>query len=183
MILRKKMIDIEKFLIQSDKDAEKLPENERVKLRERIKEMWSEYSGEDRIVTSFELVEMLEREDTQKKIFTGFGRADKLIGGFTYEQLVILSAQEKSGKTTFALQLVGSMKDENPCCFLFEQSPAEIIRQMKERGQVVPYFVTPLRNIDNRYEWFEARALEAMVKKNSRLFLIDNVDWLEKGDW
>ncbi len=174
------MNDIDTFLKQAEAAAKKLPAVDRDEQLGRIKGLWENYRGEDRMVSSYELAEMMESEPPQKKINSGFIGLDELTGGFTYEQLIVLSAQEKTGKTTFALQLIGNMEQEQPACFLFEQSPKEIIRQMKSRGQKIPYFVTPLANVDNKYEWFEKRALEAMVKKGSRVFLIDNVDWLQK---
>ncbi len=170
--------DVEKFLEEEKKKAETMPDRD-VQLA-RIKSLWENYKGEDRIVTSHEILESLAHEEEQHKVMTGWENVDKITGGFTYEQLVVLSAQEKSGKTAWALQLVNNIKEEEPCCFLFEQSPKEIIRQMKNKGQEIPYFVTPLVNVDNRLKWFEERAIEAMIKKGSRVFLIDNVDWLQK---
>src|SRR3990167_4337387 len=174
------MDNIEKYLKESETEANLLSADTRDKQLERIKNLWENYKGEDRIVTSYELLDEIANQPSQKKILSGFPSVDKLTGGFTYEQLIVLSSQEKTGKTSWSLQLVGNIREEEPCCFLFEQSPFEIIRQMKERGQDIPYFVTPLKNIDNKFEWFEKRALEAMIKKGSRFFLIDNVDWLQK---
>jgi len=170
--------DIENFLTEEAKKAESVPDRD-IQL-ERIKSLWEHYKGEDRIVTSYEILESLETEDPQHKVLSGWESVDKLTGGFTYEELIVVSAQEKSGKTAWVLQLVDKIKGEEPCCFLFEQSPKQIIRQMRDRGQEIPYFVTPLQNTDNRFGWFEKRAMEAMVKRGSRLFVIDNVDWLQK---
>lgn len=170
--------DIEAFLKAETEKAQSVPERD-IQLA-RIKNLWEHYKGEDRIVTSYEILENLDNEKEEHKVLSGWKSVDKITGGFTYEQLIVLSAQEKSGKTAWALQLVNNIRDEEPCCFLFEQSPKEIIRQMKNRGQEIPYFVTPLTNTDNRFEWFEKRAMEAMVKRGSRLFVIDNVDWLQK---
>lgn len=170
--------EIEAFLKAETERAKTVPERD-IQL-ERIKNLWEHYKGEDRIVTSYEILESLENEPEEHKVMSGWKSVDDLTGGFTYEQLVVLSAQEKSGKTAWVLQLVDHIKSEEPCCFLFEQSPKEIIKQMKNRGQEIPYFVTPLSNTDNRFEWFEKRAMEAMVKRGSRVFVIDNVDWLQK---
>lgn len=147
---------------------------------ERVRELWGKYQGEDDVVSFKELEVAMENEPPATKVLTRFGDLDRLVDGFRYEQLVIISAQEKTGKTSFAIELVDSMKDQSPCFFLFEQSAQEIIRQRKERGQDIPHGYAPKKNIDNRWEWIEARMMESMVKYGSRVFVIDNVDWLQK---
>lgn len=147
---------------------------------ERVKGMWEKYHGEDDVVSFKELEETMANEPPATKVGTKYVSLDKLIDGFRYEQLIVLSAQEKSGKTAFAIELVDSMKDQYPCFFLFEQSAQEIIRQRRERGQTIPHGYAPKKNIDNRWEWVEKRMMESMVKYGSRVFVIDNVDWLEK---
>lgn len=165
------------FLLQLEEEIQQTKDDiQRQEQEERLKKALSIYKGKDEIVGSDQLGEV---DESATLIPTGFSDIDAIIGGFVPEQLVVLSAQEKSGKTTFALQLIESMK--NPCCFLFEQSPNEIVRQMKQRGQTIPYFVTPKNHIDNTYEWLEKRSIEAMVKFGSNVFVIDNVDWVEKN--
>lgn len=156
------------------------PPADRAERLERIRGMWERYSGEDDVVSFKELETALENEPPAVKVMTKFDDLDKLIDGFRYEQLVVISAQEKSGKTAFAIELVDSMRDQNPCYFLFEQSAQEIIRQRKERGQTIPHGYAPRKNTDNRWKWIEERMMESMVKHGSRVFVIDNVDWLEK---
>lgn len=159
------------------KDA---PPEDRAARLERVKGLWEKYTGEDDVVSFKELEETMQHEPPAIRVGTKYGGLDKLIDGFRYEQLVVLSAQEKTGKTSFAIELVDSMKDQNPCFFLFEQSAQEIIRQRRERGQEVPHGYAPKKNIDNRWEWVEKRMMESMVKYGTRVFVIDNVDWLEK---
>ena len=159
------------------KDA---PQEDRETRISRIKNLWEKYQGEDDVVSFKELETLMENEPPATKIHTKYQELNKIIDGFRYEQLVVLSAQEKSGKTSFAIELVDSLADQNPCYFLFEQSAQEIIRQRKERGQDIPNGYAPKKNIDNRWEWIEKRMMESMVKYGSRVFVIDNVDWLEK---
>lgn len=147
---------------------------------ERMREMWEKYTGEDNVISIEELAALMENEPEPRKIKTRFKDLDKLVEGFRYEQLVVLSAQEKTGKTSFAIELVDSMPDEKACYFLFEQSAREIIRQRKERGQKLPTGYAPSKNIDNRWDWVEQRMFESMVKYGTRVFVIDNIDWLQK---
>lgn len=171
-------MNIDDFLTKAEEEAKTQPKTEREVQLGRIKAMWETYKGDDRIVTSEEMMETMEHEPPVEKLKTQWGKLDALTEGFRYGQLVIVTAQEKTGKTTFALQMMETI--ENPTCFLFEQSPKEIIRQMKEREQVVPHFLTPAVNMENSWGWVENRAMEAMVKYGSRVFVIDNIDWLQK---
>lgn len=155
------------------------PEDREMRLA-RAKIFYDKYKGDDNVISFKELEEELAKEPTAKKILTKYASLNKLIDGFRYEQLIVLSAQEKTGKTSFAIELVDSMEGQNPCYFLFEQSAQEIIRQRRERGQEVPNGYAPKKNVDNRWDWIEKRMMESMVKYDSRVFVIDNVDWLEK---
>lgn len=155
------------------------PEDRETRLG-RVKGLWERYQGEDDVVSFKDLEEAMQNEPPAIKIHTKYDGINNLIDGFRYEQLVIISAQEKTGKTSFAIEMIDSMADQSPCYFLFEQSAQEIIRQRKERGQNVPHGYAPKKNVDNRWEWVEKRMMESMVKYGSRVFVIDNVDWLEK---
>lgn len=158
---------------------EEKPEDRAIRIA-RMRILYEKYKGEDDVVSFKELEELQRNEPEATKVHTKYASLNKLLDGFRYEQLVVLSAQEKTGKTSFAIELVDSMVDQNPCYFLFEQSAQEIIRQRKERGQEVPNGYAPKKNVDNRWEWIEKRMMESMVKYGSRVFVIDNVDWLEK---
>lgn len=172
------MSGIDDFLKEAEQEALKAPKSVRDVQLERIRGMWETYKGDDRIISSHELMELMENEPAVPKVSSPWPKLDELTGGLRYGQLVVLTAQEKTGKTTFALQMIQTVRE--PTCFLFEQNPKEIIRQMKERGQEVPYFLTPAINVENTWAWIEKRAMEAMVKRGSRVFVIDNVDWLQK---
>lgn len=174
------MNEYDEFLGSFEDYLKDVPPEDRDTRLSRLKGMWERYQGEDDVVSFLELEKQMENEPPVVKVQTKYEGINKLIDGFRYEQLIVLSAQEKTGKTSFAIEMVDSMRDQNPCYFLFEQSAQEIIRQRKERGQEIPHGYAPKKNVDNRWEWVEKRMMESMVKYGSRVFVIDNVDWLEK---
>ena len=172
------MDNFETFLAEVEKEG--TPTNEWKAKVDRVRTIWEKYKGEDSVVSFAELEKLMENEPPAIKVMSGFTRLDELVGGFRYEQLVILSGQEKSGKTGFAFDMLQQMQDQNPCYFLFEQSAREIIRQRKEREQYIPFGYVPQNNVENKWDWIEKRMIESMVKYSSRVFVIDNVDWLQK---
>lgn len=175
-------MELEEYIAELEREANRLPSGPtRDEQLSQIKHLYERYNGEDRIVTSQELVSMMEAEPPVHLITTEFPGLNAIIGGFSYEQLIVVSAQEKTGKTEFVLQLAESLKDQHPCYFLFEQSARELIRQRIDRGQPIPYFETPLKNTESSLKWIFEKCLEAMVKKGSRVFIIDNSDWVEKA--
>lgn len=174
------MNEFEGFIEEATKQAQELPKETREVRIARIQSLWEKYRGDDAVVSFEEIERFMENEPPVQKIMCSWESINKLVEGFRYEQLVVISAQEKSGKTSFAFDLVDSMKEESPCYFLFEQSAQEIVRQRKERGQSLPNGYAPRRNTDNRWEWIEKRMFESMVKYGTRVFVIDNVDWLQK---
>lgn len=163
-----------------DEYIKDVPPKDRDERIARIQGLWEKYSGDDDVVSFKELEIAMANEAPAIKVQTKYPSLNKLIDGFRYEQLIVLSAQEKTGKTSFAIELIDSMPDQHPCYFLFEQSAQEIIRQRLERGQEIPNGYAPKKNVDNQWSWIEARMLESMVKYGSRVFVIDNVDWLQK---
>lgn len=174
-------MEIEEYIAELEREAQRLPAGyERDVQLSQIKHLYERYNGEDRIVTSQELIEHMASEPPVQLVKTEFAGLNELIGGFAYEQLIIVSAQEKTGKTEFVLQLADAMKDEHPCYFLFEQSARELIRQRLAREQPIPYFETPLKNTESSLKWIFEKCLEAMVKKGTRVFIIDNSDWVER---
>lgn len=174
------MNEFEGFIEEATKQAQELPKETREMRLARIQSLWEKYRGDDAVISFEDIARFMENEPPVKKVMSNWGNLNNLVEGFRYEQLVVLSAQEKSGKTSFAFDLADSMREEAPCYFLFEQSAQEIIRQRNERGQPLPHGYAPRRNTDNRWEWVEKRMFESMVKYGSRVFIIDNVDWLQK---
>jgi len=146
----------------------------------RVAEKMEKYEGEDRIVSSHELADILEHEPPAERVLSGIAGLDAIVDGFRGGQLVILAAAKKSGKTTFSMQLTDKMAEYAPCWFPFEQGGEELVRQFKDFGKKIPFFYLPAKNDKRDQKWIEERMLEAMVKHGSRIFFIDNFDWIEK---
>jgi archaellum biogenesis ATPase FlaH len=143
------------------------------------------YHGDDRIISfadhEAEMANMPEQPKLTLSEDFQFRSLSQALDGFELGELIVVSAQQKTGKSLFVMQLADGMREEAPCCFLFEMPPKKMIRQLKKNGVPVPQAWAPRDNKSNSLKWMFERMMESMVKHGSRVFIIDNFDWLEKN--
>lgn len=152
------------------------PEN--TEAMDRLREIAKSYEGDDKIVTSEDLVESVKANMGKDRMMTGFSNFDSHLKGFRPKQLIVLSALTKSGKTTFCMDLTSKLQDQNPLWFSFEESVEELIEQFLERDQKPPHFVTPQNIPKKTLDWVEAKIIEGIVKYDSKIVFIDHLDFL-----
>ncbi len=153
-------------------------EEERMKAQNRLEETWATYNGEDKLISSLEILENIKTQPEEEKFLTGVGGLDEILKGFRKNQLIVLAAPTKSGKTQFCIELTIRMENTNPVWIPFEESAEELIRKFHERGQIPPLFYTPQTIIGNTVEWVEKRILEGKIKYGSKLFFIDHLHFI-----
>lgn len=145
---------------------------------DRLKEIAKKYSGEDRVVASEDLIEVVRSEMGKDRIPTGFSSLDSHLRGLRPKQLVVLSALTKSGKTSFCMDLTTKLQDHNPLWFSFEESVEELIEQYLERNQKPPHFVTPAFIPEKTLDWVETKIIEGIAKYDSKVVFIDHLDFI-----
>ena len=110
----------------------------------RLKEIAKQYKGDDEIISSQkELVAEIKTRPEEFKMFSGIPKLDEILKGFRLNQLVVLAAPTKHGKTSFSMFLTRKLKEYNPLWFPFEQGADELIEISLERGQEPPQFYLP----------------------------------------
>ena len=145
---------------------------------ERLKEVAKVYEGDDKIVSFQEIAERIRNEKEETKIMSGWGGLDSLLKGFRPQQLIVVSALTKSGKTSFLMDLTTRIKDHNPLWFPFEESAEELIRKFIERNEEPPIAYTPSNMKGNTMEWIETKIVESIAKYNSKIVFIDQLDFI-----
>ncbi len=144
--------------------------------KEAIQSFLDGYTGNDRLISSEEILKDVQENGVRQPMETGIEDLDEVIGGFYEEQVIVVSARPKSGKTSFATHLVGLMKDKNPLFLLLEQSGRELIEQHVENNLPVPHFYTPksLDGIERTVEWVHLKILESqfITKENPTKFVV-----------
>src|ERR1700749_234488 len=74
--------------------------------KEQVEAFLEGYAGADQLVSSEELVAKVKREGIRQPMTTGIDDLDEILGGFYEEQVIVVSARPKSGKTSFSLHLI-----------------------------------------------------------------------------
>jgi len=142
----------------------------------RLLEFMAQYSGEDEVVLSTDLLEEIKKFENEERYYTGIDKLDEILDGFRSNQVIVLSAPTKAGKTQFSVHI--ARKLPNPTMFLFEESAPEVLYKYHKKGIPLPRFYTPQSvigmNIDDVYR----KMIEAWAKYESRIFFIDHLHYL-----
>lgn len=150
----------------------------KLEVQARLEEAMRNYAGEDKLISSLEILERIKLQPEETKFMTGLEGVDNILGGFRENQLIVLAAPTKSGKTQFCIELTIRMESTNPVWIPFEESAEELIRKFHDRGVPPPLFYTPQSITGNTVAWVEKRIIEGMVKFGSKLFFIDHLHFI-----
>lgn len=173
------MDDINQYLNQLQQEVEQL-ENEAQKeeAKQRLEDAMRVYSGEDKLVSSLDILEKIKTQPEEEKLHTGIDGLDKILKGFRKNQLIVLAAPTKSGKSQFTVELAIRMPDTRPVFIPFEESAEELVRKFHDRNEEPPLFYTPQTITGNTVNWIEKKVIEGKVKYGSKLFIIDHLHFI-----
>jgi replicative DNA helicase len=170
------MID---FLNDIGKEVAKIDEQvARMEAQERLEEAMRVYTGEDMLISSHDILKRIQTEPEEERFETGIAGLDTILKGFRKNQLIVLAAPTKSGKTSFCVELTIRLENLNPVWIPFEESAEELVRKFYERHEQPPLFYTPQNITGNTTSWIEKRVVEGKVKYNSSLFFIDHLHFV-----
>ncbi|MDO8604018.1 MAG: DnaB-like helicase C-terminal domain-containing protein [bacterium] len=172
MDIKELVRQLEQNIRVTQKDAEQAASLERLKF------ISKNYQGDDEIISTLDLIDEIKNRGEEYKINTGYKSLDDILGGFRLGQLIVLSAQTKSGKTSMAVDITVHTRTENPLWFPFEEGGEELVRKFLERGEEPPLFYLPRQNVTNDMVWLEKKIIESIAKHNTRLVFIDHLDFI-----
>lgn len=173
------MDDIIKFLNTLDQEVQGIKnQKEKAEATIRLEEAMRVYSGEDELISSRDILEKLKNEPEEKKYMTGIKGLDDILKGFRENQLIVLAAPTKSGKSQMTVELAGRMQYTNPVFLPFEESAEELVRKFMERNEEPPLFYTPKAMTKSSLNWIEEKIIEGIVKHDSKLFFIDHLHFI-----
>ena len=132
--------------------------------------------SEDRMVLSTELKNMINGEP-KRELSSGLGKLDDLIDGFIGGELTTVSGFTGHGKTLLCQTLTKEFVRQGDCpaWFTFEVRPAQFISQF---GNSLPIFTLPAKHKDKSMDWIEEHIVEAQLKYDSKVFIIDHLHFI-----
>ncbi len=136
------------------------------------------YKGQDQIISSFDLMEMLKHTKDSDVIHSKLPLLDyHLEGGFEGGELIALSGPPKSGKTLMMQSLTFNFLEQKKktLWFQYEVTPR---RFLKTFGDDVPLFYLPQKLEAYDLNWIRKRILEALVKHGISVVVIDHLHFL-----
>lgn len=135
------------------------------------------YDGEDRIVLSTEMKNIVDSQEDTPSINSKIPTLDKLTQGFREGEVIIISGAKKNGKTTLLRTLTKNFYEQKimPTWFSFEMTPKELIKSF---GFELPIFSMPLRLEDKNLNWIKKRCVEAKLKQGGKIVFIDHLHYL-----
>lgn len=173
------MDELTQFLNSLEEETNKIEnEKERLNAKSRLEEAMRVYSGEDELISSLDILERIKTQPEEEKFMTGLAGLDEVLNGFRLNQLIVLAAPTKSGKTQFCVELCSRLQQTHPVFIPFEESAEELVRKFNDRGEEPPLFYSPKTMTGNTVKWIEKKIVEGKVKYNSSLFFIDHLHFI-----
>lgn len=173
------MDEITQFLNSLEQEISNFDDEfEKQQAKLRLEEAMRVYSGEDELISSLDLLEKIKTEPEEKKFLSGIAGLDEILNGFRHNQLIVLAAPTKSGKTQFCIELCSRLVETKPVFIPFEESATELVRKFHDRNEEPPLFYTPKTITGNTLKWIEKKIVEGKVKYNSQLFFIDHLHFI-----
>lgn len=142
----------------------------------RLASFMAQYTGDDEIVSSTDLLAEIEKFESEQRYYTGIKRLDDILDGFRSNQVIAISAPSKAGKTQFSIHIARNLP--NPTMFLFEETAPEVLYKYHKKGIPLPRFYTPKNMVGYSLDDLYRKMIEAWAKYDSRIFFIDHLHYL-----
>lgn len=177
------MSDIEKLIKDLDVEIRNTEQSEEKEAQlMRLQEISQHYDGDDRVVSSEELIEFVKNQPEKAKFYTGFKILDEKMEGFTTGESIFLTGITKHGKTSMCMELSARFVDQHPLWLSFEEKAVDLVRKFHAKTGTFPVFYTPRRNEFPTLSWVEKRIVEAKAKYDSKVVFIDHIGFISDAE-
>lgn len=176
--------NIDKMLAKLESEISKTQKGlELTKSLSRIEDIAKVYKGEDSVISFEDIAAKIKLEKDEYRIMSGWTGLDDILKGFRLQQLVVVSALTKSGKTSWLMDLTTRIRDTSPLWFPFEESAYELVRKFLELGEEPPHAYTPETMTGGSkhmtmFDWIEFRIIESIAKYGTKTVFIDQLDFI-----
>jgi replicative DNA helicase len=149
----------------------------KIKQTVKLEEKLASYDGDDKIISSHELQEILDKkEENLERISSGLEHYDKLCKGFETGELIIVTGFTGNGKTSLLQTLTSNFAKEknHTLWFSYEMPPRQFLRKFYE----LPLFYIPKEIKGSAINWIEEKIIEAKLKYEVKIVMIDHLHFL-----
>ncbi|HZE87627.1 MAG TPA: DnaB-like helicase C-terminal domain-containing protein [Methylomirabilota bacterium] len=148
----------------------------------RLQSIAAQYEGDDRVISTTELLEEIKNTPIKEKFFSGFKDLDIKMEGFVTGENIFLTGITKHGKTSFCMELSVRFREQNPLWLSFEERAIDLLRKFHSKTGEYPLFFTPRKNERPNLEWIETKIVEAKAKFDSKVVFIDHIGFLSDAE-
>lgn len=136
------------------------------------------YTGKDRIVTSYDYYKAVETLPIEKRYSFGIKSIDAVTEGFTHGDLIIVSGLTGHGKTSACQSISYNLSQQNvkALWFSYELSARQFFNKYKD-GKI-PLFYMPRKNKPYDLDWIEERIIEGIEKHDIKIVFIDHLNYI-----
>lgn len=158
-------------------------EEEKISIKKTLATLLFDYTGEDKVVHSKDLLSQVNAEKDIPCIPFPHEEMTKATDGCHPKQVIVVSGTTKQGKTQFTYDLVTRMVDVKPLLLFFEDRPVEVIKKKFyfDKNYEIPEFYTPELYTDESLEWIKIKMLESKYKWGSKVVVIDNLHYITQA--
>jgi len=138
---------------------------------------WAEYSGEDQVISSHEMMfKLKEKPESVVNVKSFIPSLDNAIDGFREGELIVISGPTKMGKSLLGQSLTASFIKQQyyPLWFSYEVPVRQFLNQFRE----LPLIYLPQKLKAHALPWFEDRVMESFEKYHTRIIFCDHLHYL-----
>lgn len=136
-----------------------------------------EYSGDDQVISSFDIRENLSsKPESVISVKSFIPSLDHYIEGFQDGELITVSGPTKQGKTLLCQSFTIAFAKQQyfPLWFSFEVPYRQFLNQFKD----IPLIYMPQKLRPHALDWFKERTEESFLKYHTRVIFIDHLHYL-----
>jgi archaellum biogenesis ATPase FlaH len=140
-----------------------------------------QYDGTDKMVTSLEFqAEKDVLKETVVRHYSNFKELDYFLDGFAEGEVTVITGLFGNGKTLFSQSLIRSfVLNGVPCAvFSYEVPTLQFLEPYKADNCLHAKLIVPRENMPYNRKWLEERIIEAKVKHDCKIILIDHLHFL-----
>lgn len=148
----------------------------------RLQDIAKIYDGNDKVISSDDLIEQVKNAPKKEKFYSGFIDLDSKMEGWVTGESIFLTGITKHGKTSMCMELSVRFEKQNPLWLSFEERAIDLLRKFNDKTGTYPLFFTPQQNESPNLEWIEKKIVEAKAKYNSKVVFIDHIGFVADAE-